>query len=350
MTAFRRLLLVLAFLALVLAFRSPAPGTAQGNGTSLRFFGNGVNDIDRVKIPLTASSPVNVGGDFTLEFWMKANPGANGSGGCSQGGDAWINGNVMFDRDVFGGGDFGDYGVSLYGGRIAFGVAVGGNGQTLCSSSNLADGNWHHVAVTRRSTGEMQIFVDGTRQAQGTGPGGNISYRVNRPSDYPNSDPFLVIGAEKHDYPGSLHYNGWIDEVRLSRVVRYTGNFTRPGGPFSSDGDTVALYTLNEGNGTSLGDSSGASGGPSNGVIRVGGNPSGPVWSTDTPFGPQPPATATNTVPPGSTATNTPPPGSTATNTPPPGSTATPRPGSTATPRPPRPCQGICIYLPLVRR
>ena len=46
----------------------------------------------------------------------------------------------------------------------------------------------------------------------------------------PESDPFLVIGAEKHD-AGSLYpsYRGWIDEVRLSTVRRYTGSgFTRP--------------------------------------------------------------------------------------------------------------------------
>ncbi len=33
-----------------------------------------------------------------------------------------------------------------------------------------------------------------------------------------------------------------------------------------------------------MGDSSGAAGGPSNGVLQFGGSPAGPVWSTDSPF------------------------------------------------------------------
>ena len=49
-------------------------------GSSLRFFGTGSGDIDRVKIQLDAPArPVDVGGDFTLEFWMKTASG-NGSG------------------------------------------------------------------------------------------------------------------------------------------------------------------------------------------------------------------------------------------------------------------------------
>ncbi len=31
-----------------------------------------------------------------------------------------MNGNVIFDRDILGGGDFGEYGISIRGGRIAF--------------------------------------------------------------------------------------------------------------------------------------------------------------------------------------------------------------------------------------
>src|SRR6185369_8441904 len=94
--------------------------------------------------------------------------------------------------------------------------------------------------------------------------------------------PFLVIGAEKFDiFPA---YHGWIDEVRLSSVVRYAGGFTAPAAPFATDASTAALYHFDEDNGNTLTDSALASGGPSNGVRRFGGNPVGPHWSTDTPF------------------------------------------------------------------
>ena len=49
--------------------------------------------------------------------------------------DGWITGNILFDRDVFGDGDHGDYGVSLTGGRIAFGVSAGSAGNTICGAT-----------------------------------------------------------------------------------------------------------------------------------------------------------------------------------------------------------------------
>ena len=74
--------------------------------------------------------------------------------------------------------------------------------------------------------------------------------------------------------------------MRLSRSLRYLAPFAPPAAPFAPDGDTVALYHLDEGAGTVAGDSSGAAGGPSDGVLKVGGSPSGPLWSGETPFGP----------------------------------------------------------------
>jgi hypothetical protein len=248
---------------------------ATASGASLRFYGNGRDDIDRVKIRLDAPArPIDVGaGDFTLEFWLKALPGENGSGACAAGGDNWIYGNIVVDRDVYGGGDYGDFGVALAGGRIAFGVARGAVGTTVCGATDVADGAWHHIALTRRaSDGQLRIFVDGRVDGTGTGPVGDVSYRDGRPTSYPN-DPYLVLGAEKHDagaaYPS---YSGWLDEVRISRVVRYPTAFERPSGPFAPDGETVGLYHFNEGSGDTIGDSSGATGGAEHGSTAVWGD------------------------------------------------------------------------------
>jgi hypothetical protein len=251
---------------------------------SLRFYGYGQNDADRVKIKLEAPArPIDVGGAFTLEFWMKAAPGENASGTCTEGGDSWINGNIIFDRDVYGPGDSGDYGIALYGGRIAFGAAVGNNGQTICAGSALTDNAWHHIAATRSVTGLLSVFVDGALARRAQGPAGDLSYRDGRSSAYPNSDPYLVIGAEKHDagaaYPS---FSGWLDEVRLSVAARYSTAFT-PATRFTADAQTVALFHFDEGVGTSAADSSGAAGGPSNGVIQRGGPQNGPAWSNDRP-------------------------------------------------------------------
>ncbi|MCX7894676.1 MAG: LamG domain-containing protein, partial [Thermoanaerobaculum sp.] len=262
---------------------SPTPTPPPPTSTySLRFYGTGTGDIDRVKIPLTLGSsslPVNVGGDFTVEFWIRFAPGQNSSGPCSGGEDTWIFGNIVFDRDIFGTPDYGDFGISLYGQRIAFGVHNGSTGLTICGATPLSANTWHHVAVTRALAGQMRIFLNGILDGQGNGPAGNISYRAGRSTSWPN-DPFLVIAAEKHDYdPGTYpSFSGWLDEVRISKTVRYTANFSPPTAPFTTDGATVGLYHFDEGSGTLVVDSSGAAGGPSNGVRRVGGPLNGPTY------------------------------------------------------------------------
>jgi len=275
------------------SFQLSVPTVARG-GSSLRFFGNGSGDIDRVKLRLDGPArPVDVGANFTIEFWMKASANANGSGACVAGGDGWINGNIIVDRDVFGSGDFGDYGISLFGngaggGTLAFGVDRLGSGNTICGTTAVDNGAWHHVAVTRMHngvTGELRIYVDGVLDASGSGPVGDVSYRNGRPTQFPNSDPFLVIGAEKHDAGEQFpSYVGRIDEMRISSTVRYSGSFTPPTSPFGTDVSTAALYHFDEGNGNLITDSASAAGGPSNGVRRFGGAPLGPHWSPDTPF------------------------------------------------------------------
>jgi len=277
---------VLAFLVLLSSYYI---GCSQEY--SLRFLGSGNStnpDVDRIVIPLgNPEKPVNVSMDFTLEFWMKANPGDNQADFCNP--NEWYFGNVIIDRDVFGDGDHGDYGIVLCNRRIVAGVQRanlmhGG----VVGNSIVDDGVWHHVAVTRQaSSGGVWLYIDGILDAgSSTGAStGDISYNVGRNSMYPD-DPTLVFGAEKHDYPGSLYYKGKLDEFRLSANIRYTSNFTPSHQPFITDANTMALYHFNEGNGTMLHDVSGAVGGPSHGIIQYGGNPVGPVWSYDSPFHP----------------------------------------------------------------
>jgi len=263
--------------------------SANAQDLSLRFFGHGSGDIDRVKIPIDAPPrPADVGGDFTLEFWLKASPGDNGASGCTPGADNWITGNIVFDRDVYGPGDLGDFGVSLFEEGLAFGVAVGSSGAGLCGATSVDDGVWHHVAVTRSAaTGALRLYVDGVLDGSASGPTGDLSYADGR-AGAPN-DPFLVIGAEKHDagaaYPS---FSGLVDEVRLSATVRYATSFTPPTGPFATEAQTVALYHFDEGpagpcTGAVL-DAAGAAGGPTHGACsHGGGGTAGPRYSTDVP-------------------------------------------------------------------
>jgi len=268
--------------------------------TSIRFMGNGVNapDLDRIKIDIDDVSnnnpgpPVDIGAsDFTIEFWVKAEASNNTSPAISCGVNIdWIYGNIIIDRDRFN--QDRKYGISIAGGVIVFGVSGDGSGdRTLCGTTNVLDNVWHHVAVQRRiSDGYLWVYIDGSLETEGDGPNGDISYPddgvpCNSCCDggnCNNSDPYIVLGAEKHDAGAQFpSYNGHLEELRFSNILRYTTNFSPASSPFTSDSSTMALYHFEEGSGSVLND---ASGGPSNGVINYGGSPVGPIWVNDSPF------------------------------------------------------------------
>lgn len=255
----------------------------SGQNYALRFFGNGVDDIDRVKIPIeNPDKNANVGLDFTIEFQMRADIADNplGFDAVQGNNDDWVLGHVIVDRDIFGPGDYGDYGISITDGRIAFGVNNGTDSYTLIGNEIVADGSWKHIAVTRNSsTGEIAIFVNGQLDASVlSGITGDISYRTGRYTDWEN-DPYIVLGAEKHDYDNNFYpsYNGYLDELRISNIVRYTEAYT-PQIVFTDDEYTVALYHFDEGEGDVLYDYAEISGNNSDGTIMYGGSPFGPVW------------------------------------------------------------------------
>lgn len=273
---------------------------------SLRFYGYGTNDIDRVKIRVDDPStnnpgpPADVGDtDFTIEFWIRAASGNNAATvPCGSGQYSWISGNTIIDRDRYDQGR--SFGIALAGGRIAFGVRNGSEAShTLCSTSDLRDNRWHHIAVQRHSDGVLDLYIDGNRQATANGPTGTVSYPDNgQPlnrcgaggnQSCANSDPFLVVGAEKHDVaPAYPSFSGWLTELRISSERRYsTTIFTVPTTRFVVDDATAALYHFTEGQGTAIIDAT--PGNQSPGVRRVGGGPpSGPEWSSLSPFADSP--------------------------------------------------------------
>lgn len=300
---------------------SPTPRPTlipSASGYSLRFYGAGRQDADRVKIRLDPPVPADIGAaDFTLEFWLKAAVDSNRAGPVECGANNhWIQGNTVIDRDRFN--QDRKFGLSLAVGRVVFGVSGDGAGDlTVCGQTDLRDGGWHHIAVQRRrSDGYLWVFVDGRLEAEADGPDGDISYPDGAPPGRPGepwcrgpgggwggdcvNDPYLVIGAEKHDVdqdggtllaPRYPAFTGWVDELRLSNVLRYSADFGVPGGPFEADASTVALYHFDEGPaGTctiTVADAASAPGGPSNGECRSGGpEMPGPEFSPDNPFSP----------------------------------------------------------------
>lgn len=270
----------------VVAIAGAAAITQAGNVVtapqSLRFYGNAVSQIDRVRIPLedgaSTQYPVNVGaGDFTVEAWLRCAYADNASTATDE--DARYS-NIVYDRDSWGEQRGHVWGVTRDGSGnliVCFGQAgAGTTWATIFSTSDIGDGEWHHVAVTRnQSTGAVTIWVDGVNEASDTYDTSDWSYPAGHTVGSGQDNEYAVIGTEKHDV--GYGYNGEVDELRISDSVRYTGTFT-PAGRFEPDGDAVGLYHADEGSGTTLVDYATVSGAPTNGELLIGGSPSGPVW------------------------------------------------------------------------
>jgi len=256
-----------------------SPSIANQNRYSLKFNGNGA-DVNRVIIPLengsTTQYPVNVGaGDFTVETWIKANYSENTSTSLDE--DARYS-NIFYDRDSWGEQRGHVIGVTRSGSNlvVTFGQAgSGGSWTSIATTSNIGDNNWHHVAVTRnQSTGLVRIFVDGTQEASGTYDTTNWSFPAGHTVASGQDNQNLILGCEKHDV--GYYFNGELDELRISDVVKYNSTFT-PSRHLTVDADSVALFRFDEGTGTSVACS--ANVGNVAGTMLVGGSPAGPTWS-----------------------------------------------------------------------
>ena len=260
----------------------------------LWFNGSALANVGRVQIPIdTGARGADVGAaDFTLELWLRANAGDNmafdstrtAANTCGVN-DGWIHGSVIVDRDIVGAAQNGDYGLALLGGRPAFGINNGLTGTTLCANTAVADGQWHHVAVTRRrSDGWLRIWIDGRLDAEIDGPDGDISYLDGRAGN--SVDPYLVLGGRKIDSDLALKpsFKGWLDDLRLSNTVRYTATF-KPAGSLALDNAVVAHYRFDEASGagnctSTVGDAFPASPAAS-GACLYGGSPAGPLWAVN---------------------------------------------------------------------
>ena len=140
-------------------------------------------------------------GSYTVEYWIYANAFTTGGNGEST---------VL--------GCLGATGTSTY---WAFGPIAGGtvrwyyyNGsaQTLTTSTTLSTGQWYHLAFVNNA-GALTIYINGVSSATGT-----ISGTPQAVATLP-----VTLGSSNN-----VSFNGYLDDVRITKYARYTGNFTPP--------------------------------------------------------------------------------------------------------------------------
>lgn len=154
-------------------------------GAAMNF--DGVNDQVRV--------PGSTMGAFTIEFWMRTTQ----TGPIATN---WNDGIGLVDSEVTGTLN-NDYGVTLMGSKVAFGI--GNPAVTITSTTNVNSGGWVHVAAmfTSNPNGRMWLYINGILEAfQDPGVSNNAR----------NTNADLTIGSIQTNV---RYFNGDIDEVRL---------------------------------------------------------------------------------------------------------------------------------------
>ena len=109
----------------------------------------------------------------------------------------------------------------------------GGGGWDWHSSSlKVAKEKWAHVATTWDGK-VVLMYVNGKKSSAKKEIAGNA---LNVTSST------FKVGKRERGEPSHSIFFGFIDEVRVSKVLRYTKDFDLPIGAFEPDDDTMALY------------------------------------------------------------------------------------------------------------
>ena len=175
--------------------------TASGNAqisTAQSKFGGASGAFDGTGDYLTATLSALGTGDFTIEFWIYFNSisttyliydtrpsGSNG----------WYP-TIYFDASA---------------GRINY---YANTAIRITGTVATPAGAWHHVALCR-SSGSTRLFINGTQSGSTFTDSNSYLSTTGRPA----------IGAAGESL-GAYCLNGYIDDLRVTTVARYTSNFT----------------------------------------------------------------------------------------------------------------------------
>jgi hypothetical protein len=160
------------------------------------------------------NSVLTSSGDFTIEAWaMRNGISSNQCMGCwSAAGDAFI----RLNSGAVGSGSIG----------WSFGSYTYTAGTNTDGNTFAAIGTWFHVAVARIGTGtnNCSLYINGQLIAQASSTASKV---------------LSLIGS--YNNGTSQEWNGYISNLRLSNIGRYSTAFTPSTAPFTNDVNTLFL-------------------------------------------------------------------------------------------------------------
>jgi hypothetical protein len=203
--------------------------TAQSKfgGSSLALDGTG----DKLEIPYSSDLTLSTT-NWTVEYWIRI---------TAQAGN-YTNTIGMWDDTTASGCAF-YFSCNMYDTTRAMGVQYfygGNNSGPVVFGSTLTTGTWQHHAFVKNGN-TLTAYKDGVSQGTHDMTGRTIS-------PYDSNYVTLKIGG----LVNGGYLNGYMDEIRISSVARYTSNFTAPTAAFSNDANTVLLIHADGTNGSTL--------------------------------------------------------------------------------------------------
>lgn len=189
-------------------------GNAQVS-TSVKKFGTGAMYFDGtgdwLLVPGSANNGVDfVGGSFTVETFVYPITGYKSTlrvFTTSGGAIGWNSTTGIHS-----------YLVLSNTGELVFQYFNGSSGVGFASGKTVPLNSWSHIAVSYdKATSKLRLFLDGSMVEQ--------TATVSRPSGTPTG----MIGQLYGDSSSSYAYQGYIDDLRITKgVARYTADFTPP--------------------------------------------------------------------------------------------------------------------------
>ena len=165
---------------------------------------------------ITTSSSFDFSGAYTVEYWVNTTDGMSVNTVNNTFGDQLYL-QVYVNTST---------GTANHRSRTANSVY-----NTVTGTTDLRDGQWHHIAAVRNSSGIMTLYVDGV--SEGTSITDSTNLGTNQQ---------ITIGA--FDYENTA-FDGWrtgyVRDFRVSSNARYSSNFTAPTEPLTADSNTALL-------------------------------------------------------------------------------------------------------------